>query len=54
MTQKDFIFIFQAYSVNMRGVAGPHPFFGRKLKLGIFSKLFLRRVAYDLEAIKIF
>ena len=32
---------------TLRGVAGPHPFFWQKLKLGILTKLFYHRVAYN-------
>ena len=42
--------------VNLRGLAGPHPFVGknwscliRQLKSRIFSQFLLHRVAYDLE-----
>ena len=31
------------------GVAGPHPFLANNQILGIFSKLCMHRVAYDLE-----
>ena len=38
---------FGAFLVALRSVAGPHPFFDKKAKLGIFSKFFKNQVAND-------